>query len=303
MSTSSNNVKQVWKWDGNGHKGKGDGGGPILCKSRMWKSSEQVCERVLCNNVVCVWRLVCVCLCVWQCCVYVCDNVVCVCKSCVCVWERRTRSGWRTDGGRDTEQKTRTPHKNVENDPVDVMPLLLSLWARLPDFLCFQCFLKFCLPWFASLLENRWVQLLLRCASRLPKNSRIPFKAASPPSWPYATCNLTAYITPADFFWIRLKNTALFVCKAGQTAVQTSNVGHVPSKLGRTHQGCIISCHRSTAIQRKHHRRILRSLGKLRTPRYADELFKKNLSSKVPVRNPGKWKSEWHPEGTRKESS
>ena len=87
MSTSSNNVKQVWKWDGKGQKGKGDGGGPILCKSRMWKSSEQVCERVLCNNVVCVCVKTCVCVsvCVWQCCVYVCDNVVCVWQCCVCV--------------------------------------------------------------------------------------------------------------------------------------------------------------------------------------------------------------------------
>ena len=84
-----------------------------------------VCEVLVCEKVVCE---VIVCLCVWNYCMWemVCDKVVCVCECvwsycmlslCVlsyCMWEMVLV--WEAGGGegaRDTESKTRTPHKVV----------------------------------------------------------------------------------------------------------------------------------------------------------------------------------------------
>ena len=89
----------------------------VVCvwQSCVWK---MVCNKIVCVTKLCVWKMVgvwqsCVCerWCVTKLCVK--DGVWqrCVCERwCVCVWQRWGRGG---GGRRDTEPKTRTPHKDV----------------------------------------------------------------------------------------------------------------------------------------------------------------------------------------------
>ena len=68
----------------------------------------------------CVLCCVCVCCCVW--CVCVCCFVWCVCVvvcCVVCVWRRREAGGGGGGEARDTESKTRTPHKDVGKNQID----------------------------------------------------------------------------------------------------------------------------------------------------------------------------------------
>ena len=70
------------------------------------------CERVVCDKVVCVKEL---------CATTLCD-VVCMTMLCVC--ERRTRSGRLTNSERDTEQKTRSQHKDMGNEEIPAFFIL-----------------------------------------------------------------------------------------------------------------------------------------------------------------------------------
>jgi hypothetical protein len=72
-----------------------------------------VCERVLCNNVVCVCEDLCVCVCV-------CDNVVCMCVTMLCVCVRVVcvcgKEGRGADGGRTADGiqiKKQEPHTKM----------------------------------------------------------------------------------------------------------------------------------------------------------------------------------------------
>ena len=87
-----------------------------------------VCVCVVVCCVVCVLLCVVLCVCVLLCvvCVCVCCFVWCVCVLlcvvlCVvlCVWRRREAGGGGGGEARDTESKTRTPHKDVGKNQID----------------------------------------------------------------------------------------------------------------------------------------------------------------------------------------
>ena len=107
---------------------RGAAGAPPSLRHRMWMQRGLVCVCVcwcvcVCVGGVCVCVGVCVCLwcvCVLVCvcmCVCVCWFVVCVCMCwCVCVLvcvEEEAGGGGGGGETRDTESKTRTPHKDV----------------------------------------------------------------------------------------------------------------------------------------------------------------------------------------------
>ena len=84
-----------------------------------------VCVRVCVRVCVCVWTKCVLIKCVWTKCVWTkCVLIKCVLIKCVwtkCVWTKCVWVCWRAGGGgggggggaRDTESKTRTPHKDV----------------------------------------------------------------------------------------------------------------------------------------------------------------------------------------------
>ena len=108
---------------------RGAAGAPPSLRHRMWMQRGLVCVCVgvcVCVLVgcVCVCWCVCVfvvCVCVGVCvyvCVLVCGVCVCVCVGvcvlvCVCVVEEAGGGGGGGGETRDTESKTRTPHKDV----------------------------------------------------------------------------------------------------------------------------------------------------------------------------------------------